>query len=86
VIYRGTQPLGITPTEVELKRRDANIALQLQKEGYETQVLYVRRGLSGWVWANFLIGYAETVLEVWVGVLGRLSIDFASGGAYALKT
>jgi hypothetical protein len=86
VIYRGTQPLGTTPTRVEFKRRDANIVLQLQKEGYQAQAIDVPRKLSRWLWANILIGYAETALEVFVPIILRLSIDFASGSAYALRT
>jgi len=85
-IYRGTQPLGTTPARVEFKRRDASIVLQVQKEGYGAQAIYVHRGLSRWVWTNFLIAGAETAAELFVPILIRLSIDFAGGGAYALRT
>ena len=44
--------VGVTPTFVDLPRRERNPALRFRKEGFATIDLPVRRSPSGWLWGD----------------------------------
>ena len=89
-VYVNDAPVGVTPAFVEVPRRDSDLQLRLEKEGYEPTVLSLERSRSGWLAGNVLfagVPINEYTLEMWVGamavygVLGSLW-DARSGGAY----
>lgn len=63
-----------TPGVIELRRKDTNIVLRFEKEGYEAVEVALSRSVDGWIAGNILFG----------GVIG-LVVDFATGAAYKLK-
>lgn len=60
-----------TPTEITLKRNRGGCVIIVSKEGYEPRSFRLTRRLSGWYFANILIG----------GVIG-LIIDAADGAMF----
>lgn len=67
------QKVGKTPMTVTLARKDNHI-IQIELEGYETEVITLNRETDGWFWGNCLLG----------GVIG-MGIDAITGGMYELK-
>lgn len=89
-VYLHDAPVGVTPAFVDVPRRDADLQLRLEKEGYEPTVLPLERSRSGWSWGNVLfagVPVNEYGVGQWVvamafyGALGWLR-DARSGGAY----
>ena len=89
-VYVNGAPAGVTPAFVDVPRRDADLQLRLEKDGYEPTVLGLERSRSGWLLGNVLLaGFPinDYGIEAWVGamvvygVLGSL-LDARSGGAY----
>ena len=89
-VYVNDAPAGVTPGFVDVPRRDPDLELRLEKEGYEPTVFPLERSRSGWSWGNVLfagVPINEYTLEMWVGamavygVLGSLW-DAVRGGAY----
>lgn len=81
-VYVNDVPAGVTPAFVDVPRRDPDLELRLEKEGYEPTVLALDRSRSGWLAGNLLfagVPINEVTLEMWVGalavygVLGSLS-------------
>ena len=73
VIVMGAH-MATTPAVIKLDRKDSNIVLRFEKEGYEPVEIALRRSVDGWIAGNILFG----------GLIG-LVIDFASGAAYKLS-
>ena len=44
--------VGVTPTFVDLPRRERNLTLRLEKEGFGSVHVPVRRSASGWLWGD----------------------------------
>lgn len=66
--------MATTPGIIKLDRKDSNIVLRFEKDGYEPVEVALRRSVDGWIAGNILFG----------GLIG-LVIDFASGAAYKLS-
>lgn len=60
-----------SPATVLLDRRQEFYVIKVEKEGYKTVTVTLKRGTNGWVWGNILFG----------GIIG-LVIDFSTGSAY----
>ena len=89
-VYVNETPAGVTPGFVDVPRRDPDLELRLEKEGYEPTVLALERSRSGWVAGNVLfagVPVNEVTLEMWVGAMAVCGIlgslwDAKRGGAY----
>lgn len=86
---------GITPFEVKLPRRDANLTLRLEKPGCVPTEVKLKRSVSGWTFGNLIAAnpYAQQGMDSssglnYAGQLGMTSAmfgtDFIAGGAYKL--
>jgi hypothetical protein len=60
-----------SPATMLLDRRQPFYVIKIEKEGYKTVTVTLKRGNNGWLWGNILFG----------GVIG-LVIDFATNSAY----
>ena len=89
-VYVNGAPVDVTPAFVDVPRRDPDLELRLEKDGYEPTVLALKRWRSAWLAANVLfagVPINDYGLEAWFGamavygVLGSLH-DVRSGGAY----
>ena len=66
--------MATTPAVIELKRKESNIILRFEKEGYEPVEIALNRSVDGWIAGNIIFG----------GLIG-LAIDFLDGAAYKLS-
>jgi len=73
VIVKGVH-MATTPAVIEFKRKESNIILRFEKEGYEPVEVALRRSTDGWIAGNIIFG----------GLIG-LVVDFANGAAYKLS-
>ena len=89
-IFVNGQPAGVTPTYVELDRRDPEPALRFEKDCYQEIRLWVPRRTSKWVGLNTLVAGApvnEYTVGPWLTamavytVVGAL-VDRRQGGAF----
>ncbi|MBT7914043.1 hypothetical protein HN588_09060, partial [Candidatus Bathyarchaeota archaeon] len=69
-------PVASTPNIIELKRKDTDIVLRFETEGYEPSEVILNRTYSGWIVGNLAIPM--------IGILGG-AIDFGTGAAYKLS-
>lgn len=89
-VFVGDQALGVTPTYVELDRRDGGLALRFEKDCFQDAVLPVPRRISNWVAGSVLfagIPVNEYTLGPWLGAMGFWAavggfIDWRTGGAF----
>lgn len=89
-VYVNDAPVGVTPAFVDLPRRDRDLELRLEKDGYEPAKLEVERELSGWSWGNLLfagVPINDYGVGQWVGAMALYGAlgwlrDARSGGAY----
>lgn len=51
-VFVDNEHVGVTPTFVDLPRRERNLALRLEKEGFGSVHVPVRRSPSGWLWGD----------------------------------
>ena len=51
-VFVDDEHVGVTPTFVDLPRRQRNLALRLEKEGFGSASVPVRRSPSGWLWGD----------------------------------
>jgi len=75
VVVKGVH-MGTTPAVIELKRKESNIVLRFEKEGYEPVEIALRRSIDGWIAGNIIFNIG--------GIIG-LIVDFSSGAAYKLS-
>lgn len=97
-VFVGDEPVGVTPTFVDLPRRERNLTLRFEKEGFAPVDASVRRSLSGWLWGNAAytvtagvtagqaIGHRTTA---WAHMFPQLAaftfgIDLLTGAAFRL--
>ncbi|MGB2770647.1 MAG: PEGA domain-containing protein [Candidatus Zixiibacteriota bacterium] len=73
VVVKDVQ-MATTPAVIELKRKESNIVLRFEKEGYEPVEMALKRSVDGWIAGNILLG----------GLIG-LAVDFIDGAAYKLS-
>jgi hypothetical protein len=73
VVVKDVQ-MATTPAVIELKRKEPNIVLRFEKEGYEPVEMALKRSVDGWIAGNILLG----------GLIG-LAVDFIDGAAYKLS-
>jgi hypothetical protein len=64
---------GVTPVVIELKRKEKNLIVRVEKSGYEPVEIPLVRKADGWIFGNIVFG----------GLIG-LAIDFGTGAAYKL--
>jgi hypothetical protein len=104
VLVNGTQrqtkatPLQFeTPGEVVLNRKEKQVTLRIEKDGYEPVEIALKRGASGWtplggasflglgVLGGMVEGGAAGALALGAAFLGiSVGIDLATGSAYRL--
>jgi hypothetical protein len=86
---------GVTPIDLELWRRHADLVVRIEKAGCPAQELRLKRSVSGWTALNLVVanpmsmqgmdnpgsGYAQQLL---IGLPVMFGIDMLSGGAYKL--
>ena len=51
-LFVNGRPAGITPVDVALCRRDRDVVLRFEKDGYDTTEMPLDRSLSAWLWGN----------------------------------
>jgi len=73
VMVKGVH-MATTPAVIELKRKESNLILRFEKEGYEPVEIALNRSVDGWIAGNIIFG----------GLIG-LAIDFIDGAAYKLS-
>jgi hypothetical protein len=94
-VFLGSRILGVTPVRLDLKRRDSQIVLRLEKEGFAPEQLRVTQSMSGWLAFDLfpLNPYIAQGLPSgrgptkWqrAGVLAlAFGIDLVTGAAYTL--
>ena len=89
-VYVNDAPAGVTPAFVDVPRRDPDLKLRLEKEGYAPAVLAPECSRSGWMAGNVLfagVPINEYTLGMWVGAMAMYGAlgwlrDAKSGGAY----
>ena len=89
-LYVNDAPAGVTPAFVDVPRRDPDLELRLEKDGYEPAVLPLERSRSGWIAGNVLLAgvpFNDYGVGEWVGAMAVYGIlgwlqDVRSGGAY----
>jgi hypothetical protein len=85
---------GTTPLRVDLRRRDPNIVVRLEKEGCLPAEVRLKRTVSGWIGANLVLAnpynaqgldsasdYPKMAAQ---GLAVAFGIDFLSGAAFEL--
>jgi hypothetical protein len=60
-----------SPATFILDRRQEYYVVKVEKEGFKTVTITLKRGNNGWLWGNVLLG----------GIIG-LVVDFSTGSAY----
>jgi hypothetical protein len=94
-VTMGGQFVGTTPAVVNLRRRDANIVLLFEKEGFHPEEVRLKRSISGWVAVDVLVGVNPMMIQgldstsQYPGAAARglattLGVDFLTGAAYKL--
>ncbi len=94
-IFVGNDLVGITPAEVNFKRRRRVVNLRFEKEGYRPVAATLKRVASGWLvgdaaWSGIQFANQGVVSEsqrltAVAGVAAvTFGIDFATGSAYKL--
>jgi hypothetical protein len=73
VVIKGVK-MAKTSALIKLARKDSNIVLRLEKEGYEPVEIAIKRSTDAWIAGNIIFG----------GIIG-LVIDFVNGAAYKLS-
>jgi hypothetical protein len=92
-VFIKSQLVGVTPARLELKRRDADIVLRLEKDGFSAQEIALKRSVSAWLLADAGVGLnpvscqgldssqgCPAALAANLGTL--VLIDFMTGAAY----
>ena len=90
-VFVGDEPVGVTPTFVELERNEGDLALRFEKDCYRDTLLDVPRRTSAWAGANLVpIGFPfnETTWGGWIGMNLFLTaikalVDRGTGSAFA---
>ena len=97
-VFIGSQPIGVTPVKLDLKRRDSHIVLRLEKEGFAPQRVTVTRSLSGWMALDLFAlnpyigqGVSSSAQQPTKGqragvIALAFAIDILTGAAYTLPT
>ncbi len=73
VIVKGVH-MATTPAVIKLDRKESNIVLRFEKEGYQPVEVALNRSVDAWIAGNIVFG----------GLIG-LAIDFINGAAYKLS-
>ena len=85
-VFVGDEQIGVTPTHVELDRRDGDLALRFEKDCYRETVLPVQRRTSKRVLANVLaagVPINDYGLGSW---LGAAAFHLVLGGITGRRT
>ena len=51
-VFLGCEPAGVTPVMVDLPRRERDLVLRLEKDGFVTREVPVERSFSRWLWGD----------------------------------
>lgn len=90
-VFVGDEPVGVTPTFVDLERDEGDLALRFEKDCYRETLLEVPRRTSAWARGNLVpIGFPFNELA-WGGwLMMNLSfaaikalVDWGTGNAFA---
>lgn len=89
-LYVNDAPVGVTPAFVDVPRRDPDLELRLEKDGYEPATLPLERSRSGWIAGNVLLAgvpFNDYGVGQWVGAMAMYGVlgwlqDVRSGGGY----
>ena len=93
-LFVNGRPAGITPADVALRRRDHDVVLRFEKDGYDTTEVSLDRSLSAWLWGNvawLAIGMSLTegnydtwddVHDLAWGSATTVGIDLLTGAAF----
>jgi len=87
--------IGMTPTRVSLRRRDAGIVLLFEKEGFQPEAVRLKRSVSGWIAVDVVVSVNPLMIQgldsssqyprtAAVALAQTLGIDFLTGAAYKL--
>ncbi|MYN66184.1 MAG: PEGA domain-containing protein [Acidobacteria bacterium] len=71
-LYVNDAPVGVTPAFVDVPRRDPDLELRLEKDGYEPATLPLERSRSGWIAGNVLLAgvpFNDYGVGQWVGAM-----------------
>ncbi len=71
-LYVNGRPVGITPVDVVLRRRDRDVVLRFEKDGYATTKMSLDRSLSAWLWGD----------AAWLTAASVISTDGNYGDAW----
>ena len=61
-VFVGANPVGVTPTEVELQRDQLRSVLTVCKDGFEPVEARFERTISKWLWA-------DVAMATWTGII-----------------
>ena len=94
-VFVGDEPVGVTPVIVDMPRRERDLVLRLEKEGFVTKEVPVERSFSRWLWgdavwstmigsgASLEGGYPALALAGALMLGVTVGVDLATGGARA---
>ena len=93
-VFVGDEPVGVTPTFVELERDEGDLVLRFEKDCHRHTVLEVPRRTSTWVYGNLVplgVPFNEVTWGAWLGMnlfWGgiRTLVDRGSGNAWAFPS
>ena len=74
VVKINQQNYGKTPTRINLDRGLKTASVEIKLDGFETEVIELKRSINGWTWGNILLG----------GIIGVV-VDASNGAMYAHK-
>lgn len=93
-VFINDVPVGITPVRVSLRRRERNVVVRFEKDGFATGRVTLKRTVSGWVALNGIVlnplarqGMSRSQADAWptqaaFSLAFMVGADFATGGAY----
>jgi hypothetical protein len=93
-VFLKSTAVGLTPVQLQLKRRDEHIVLRIEKDGFVPADIPLKRTVSGWVSGNLafanplmiqgLNSASEYPLMAAQGLAFGFGTDFLTGAAYKL--
>jgi hypothetical protein len=93
-VFLKSTAVGVTPVQVQLKRRDDHIVLRIEKDGFVPADIPLKRTVSGWVAGNLVFANplmiqglnsaSEYPLMAAQGLAFGFGTDLLTGAAYKL--
>lgn len=96
-VFVGEKHVGTTPVSVHLWRHDANPDIRVEKEGFVTQVVRIKRGISQWIALDVVAGLNPGTCQglnsasdcpklLVFNLVELIGIDFATGAAFSFPS